>query len=97
MPIEYGGSFNLFYVSQAHSSVEKAGLIGLVRMRYIESDEELSMRGDTLLEAITHDRAEGLLPFFVSINMHNHELPKMVKLYVQRQIFVSVLLKVCWI
>ncbi|XP_012536885.2 histidine decarboxylase [Monomorium pharaonis] len=50
---------------QAHSSVEKAGLIGLVQMRYIESDNELSMRGDALLEALTRDRAEGLLPFFV--------------------------------
>lgn len=50
---------------QAHSSVEKAGLIGLVRMRYIESDSEFSMRGDALLEALTCDRAEGLLPFFV--------------------------------
>ncbi|XP_070514259.1 histidine decarboxylase isoform X2 [Cardiocondyla obscurior] len=50
---------------QAHSSVEKAGLIGLVRMRYIESDSELSMRGDGLLEALKRDRAEGLLPFFV--------------------------------
>ncbi|KAL0121441.1 hypothetical protein PUN28_006746 [Cardiocondyla obscurior] len=49
---------------QAHSSVEKAGLIGLVRMRYIESDSELSMRGDGLLEALKRDRAEGLLPFF---------------------------------
>lgn len=53
-------------VQQAHSSVEKAGLIGLVRMRYITSDSELSMRGDALLEALTRDRAEGLLPFFVS-------------------------------
>ncbi|KYN20262.1 Histidine decarboxylase, partial [Trachymyrmex cornetzi] len=50
---------------QAHSSVEKAGLIGLVRMRYIKSDSELSMRGDALLESLTRDRAEGLLPFFV--------------------------------
>ncbi|XP_029678418.1 histidine decarboxylase [Formica exsecta] len=50
---------------QAHSSVEKAGLIGLVQMRYIESDSEFSMRGDALLEALTRDRAEGLLPFFV--------------------------------
>lgn len=55
------------YVLQAHSSVEKAGLIGLVRMKYIESDDELSMRGEALLEAITNDRAEGLLPFYVSI------------------------------
>ena len=37
-------------------------------MKYIESDDELSMRGETLLEAITNDRDEGLLPFFVSIN-----------------------------
>lgn len=46
--------------------MEKAGLIGLVRMRYIESDNELSMRGDALFEALTRDRADGLLPFFVS-------------------------------
>nr|XP_033341538.1 histidine decarboxylase isoform X1 [Megalopta genalis]XP_033341539.1 histidine decarboxylase isoform X1 [Megalopta genalis] len=50
---------------QAHSSVEKAGLIGLVRMRYIESDDQLSMRGETLLDAVTRDRSEGLIPFFV--------------------------------
>ncbi|XP_015188295.1 PREDICTED: histidine decarboxylase [Polistes dominula] len=50
---------------QAHSSVEKAGLIGLVKMRYIESDEEFSMRGEALEEALARDRADGLLPFFV--------------------------------
>lgn len=46
--------------------MEKAGLIGLVRMRYIESDNEFSMRGDALVEALKRDQAEGLLPFFVS-------------------------------
>lgn len=51
---------------QAHSSVEKAGLIGLVKMRYIESDENLSMRGDKVVEAIQNDREKGLIPFFVS-------------------------------
>lgn len=50
---------------QAHSSVEKAGLIGLVRMRYIESDEKFSMREDRLAEAIEEDRANGLVPFYV--------------------------------
>lgn len=50
---------------QAHSSVEKAGLIGLVKLRYIESDDELSMRGDTLAMAIAQDRENGLIPFFV--------------------------------
>ena len=52
---------------QAHSSVEKAGLIGLVKLRYIESDENLSLRGDKLKEAIKKDRENGLVPFFVSI------------------------------
>ncbi|CAK1593272.1 unnamed protein product [Parnassius mnemosyne] len=50
---------------QAHSSVEKAGLIGLVRMRYIESDENQSMRGDKLEEAIINDKTKGLVPFWV--------------------------------
>ncbi|PSN51459.1 Histidine decarboxylase [Blattella germanica] len=50
---------------QAHSSVEKAGLIGLVKMRYIESDDNLSLRGDRLLEAIARDKDKGLVPFFL--------------------------------
>ncbi|XP_071033748.1 histidine decarboxylase isoform X2 [Parasteatoda tepidariorum] len=50
---------------QAHSSVEKAGLIGLVKMRYIESDKDLSMRGDKLMDAVLRDREKGLVPFFV--------------------------------
>ncbi|KAH8024286.1 hypothetical protein HPB51_022405 [Rhipicephalus microplus] len=50
---------------QAHSSVEKAGLIGMVKMHYIDSDEDLSMRGWALKEAMDRDRAKGLIPFFV--------------------------------
>ncbi|XP_044745410.1 histidine decarboxylase [Coccinella septempunctata] len=50
---------------QAHSSVEKAALIGLVNIRFIESDDKLSMRGNALQEAITSDRKAGLLPFYV--------------------------------
>lgn len=50
---------------QSHSSVEKAALIGLVRMRYIESDENLSMRGEPLREAIEDDIKQGLIPFWV--------------------------------
>jgi histidine decarboxylase len=46
--------------------VEKAGLIGLVKLRYIESDDELSMRGKTLAAAIAQDREKGLIPFFVN-------------------------------
>lgn len=52
---------------QAHSSVEKAGLIGLVKMRFIESDNYLSLRGAQLMEAIAIDKKQNLIPFFVSI------------------------------
>lgn len=40
---------------------------GLVRMRFIESDENLSLRGDALKEAIKDDIKLGLVPFWVSI------------------------------
>lgn len=51
---------------QAHSSVEKAALIGLVRMRYVEADDELVLRGPALREAIQNDIQMGLVPFWVS-------------------------------
>lgn len=37
---------------QAHSCVEKAALIGFVKLRQLEHDENLSLRGDELEEAI---------------------------------------------
>ncbi|XP_044265620.1 histidine decarboxylase isoform X2 [Tribolium madens] len=49
---------------QAHSSVEKAALIGLVHIRYIECDENLSMRGPELLQTIKKDRELGFIPFW---------------------------------
>jgi len=51
---------------QAHSSVEKAGLISLVKIRFLPTDEEFSLRGDALKEAIEEDRRMGLVPFLVS-------------------------------
>ncbi|XP_023105943.1 aromatic-L-amino-acid decarboxylase isoform X2 [Felis catus] len=50
---------------QAHSSVERAGLIGGVKMKAIPSDGKFAMRGSALQEAMERDRAEGLIPFFV--------------------------------
>ncbi|XP_070184728.1 histidine decarboxylase-like, partial [Littorina saxatilis] len=50
---------------QAHSSVEKASLIGLVKLRFLPSDDSLSLRGDTLREAVDRDREEGLIPFYL--------------------------------
>ncbi|KAM7424426.1 hypothetical protein PAMA_000665 [Pampus argenteus] len=50
---------------QAHSSVEKAGLISLVKIRFLPTDEQLSLRGDTLKQAIQEDRMRGLVPFML--------------------------------
>ena len=47
--------------------MEKAGLIGLVKLRYIESDDNLALRGDKLKEAIKRDRDNGLIPFYVGL------------------------------
>ncbi|XP_051580796.1 histidine decarboxylase-like [Myxocyprinus asiaticus] len=47
---------------QAHSSVEKAGLIALVKIRFLETDEVFSLRGETLLRAIDEDRKRGFIP-----------------------------------
>ncbi|RVE74306.1 hypothetical protein OJAV_G00020800 [Oryzias javanicus] len=50
---------------QAHSSVEKAGLISLVKIRFLPADDQLSLRGDTLKLAIQEDRRRGLEPFML--------------------------------
>ncbi|MEE6503206.1 hypothetical protein FKM82_004769 [Ascaphus truei] len=50
---------------QAHSSVEKAGLISLVKVRFLPVDENFSLRGETLIAAIDEDRKSGLVPVFV--------------------------------
>ncbi|XP_075569786.1 histidine decarboxylase isoform X2 [Pelecanus crispus] len=50
---------------QAHSSVEKAGLISLVKMKFLPVDENFSLRGETLKKTIAEDRKKGLVPVFV--------------------------------
>lgn len=50
---------------QAHSSVERAGLISGVRMKKIPSDENFVARGQSLKKALEEDKAEGLIPVFV--------------------------------
>ncbi|KAA0715325.1 Histidine decarboxylase [Triplophysa tibetana] len=47
---------------QAHSSVEKAGLISLVKIRFLETDEAFALRGETLQRAIEEDRKNGFIP-----------------------------------
>uniref|UniRef100_A0A8C5HL56 Histidine decarboxylase n=1 Tax=Gouania willdenowi TaxID=441366 RepID=A0A8C5HL56_GOUWI len=50
---------------QAHSSVEKAGLIALVKITFLPTDEQQSLRGDTLKQAILEDRRRGMVPFLL--------------------------------
>ncbi|XP_061078548.1 histidine decarboxylase [Conger conger] len=47
---------------QAHSSVEKAGLITMVKIRFLPTDDQFSLRGETLQSAIEEDRKKGLIP-----------------------------------
>lgn len=51
--------------SQSHSSVERAGLLGGVKLRGLPTDESNRLRGDTLERAIKEDREAGLIPFYV--------------------------------
>ncbi|XP_075212793.1 aromatic-L-amino-acid decarboxylase [Lycorma delicatula] len=50
---------------QAHSSVERAGLLGGVRFNLLPTDNHFRVEGETLEEAIKKDKEEGLIPFFV--------------------------------
>ena len=50
---------------QAHSSVEKAALIAITRIRLLPTDENLSLRGETLRKAIEQDKKDGFIPFYV--------------------------------
>lgn len=49
----------------AHSCVEKAAMISLVKIRLLDTDENYSLRGETLAKAIQDDIDQGLIPFFV--------------------------------
>lgn len=51
---------------EAHSCVEKAAMISLVKIRILEPDENCTLRGKTLEEAMAEDVKMGLFPFFVS-------------------------------
>ncbi|KAL4616928.1 aromatic-L-amino-acid decarboxylase-like [Arapaima gigas] len=49
---------------QAHSSVERAGLIGGVRMKKVPTDEKFSVRGEALKMMVEEDKRAGLIPFY---------------------------------
>lgn len=54
---------------KAHSCVEKAAMIALVKLRILDTDENFSLRGDSLKQAMEEDKSNGLIPFFVSATL----------------------------
>lgn len=54
------------FIDQAHSSVERAGLLGGVQLKQLPADDNNKLRGETLRKAIQDDREAGLIPFYVS-------------------------------
>lgn len=54
-----------WFPEQAHSSVERAGLLGGVKLRTLQPDHKRRLRGDILKEAIEEDIRNGLIPFYV--------------------------------
>lgn len=55
--------------SEAHSCVEKAAMICLVKLRVLEPDEKCCLRGEVLETAILEDLAQDLVPFYVSATL----------------------------
>lgn len=45
--------------------MERAGLLGGIKLRLLDADEKRKLRGETLLKAIREDREAGLIPFYV--------------------------------
>lgn len=62
---EIKGRLVAYTSKESNSSVEKAGLIASVKMRLLPTDENGSLRGSVLEEAINGDKAQGLIPFCV--------------------------------
>ena len=57
----------VMYASKlAHSCVEKAAMIAMVKIRLLDTDDKYSVRGPTLESIISKDRQRGLIPFFVA-------------------------------
>ncbi|KAM9024759.1 fidgetin-like protein 1 [Ara ararauna] len=49
---------------QAHLSVERAALIGGVKIKNVSSDDTFSVCGSALKKVLDEDKASGLIPFF---------------------------------
>ncbi|KAG6452545.1 aromatic-L-amino-acid decarboxylase [Manduca sexta] len=54
---------------QCNSSVEKAGLLGSMKIKLLKTDANGRLRGETLKKAIEEDKAMGLIPCFVTATL----------------------------
>lgn len=69
LPIGLSHKCYLFlFPPQAHSSVERAALIGAVMMKKVPTDEHYSVREEELRKMVEEDKAAGLIPFYVNNN-----------------------------
>lgn len=59
---EVRGKLVAYSSDQGNSCIEKAGILGAVPMRLLDTDENCSLRGETLRAAIEKDLADGLIP-----------------------------------
>jgi hypothetical protein len=71
----------IFISVQAHSSVERAGLLGGVQFRLLETDTKHQLRGETLATAIRDDKEKGLIPFYVKFSTFIYHLFNIFKYY----------------
>lgn len=55
----------IYASTQTHSSAAKAARVFNLKLRILDVDEDLSLRGETVMKAINEDRQSGLVPFVV--------------------------------
>lgn len=70
IPASFGASVSIeqlvgYCSDQAHSSVARAGMLGGVTIKPIQSDDDCRMRGNALKQQILDDVQNGLVPFLV--------------------------------
>lgn len=69
----------IIFLGQSHSSVERAGLLGGVKLRSLQPDDNNKLSGETLEKAIQEDLEAGLIPFYVSkIQQHLYVLSSQI-------------------
>uniref|UniRef100_A0A0X3P1L0 Aromatic-L-amino-acid decarboxylase n=1 Tax=Schistocephalus solidus TaxID=70667 RepID=A0A0X3P1L0_SCHSO len=58
-----------YHSDQAHASVERAGLLSLLRFRALPCNQKFELDGQTLRRAVEEDVANGLIPFYCAATL----------------------------